>query len=112
MIQGIKKVEKPWGYELIFADTTWYVGKILVIKKGEELSLQYHLQKQETIYVYKGKLRFILGDHEQILTAGDSVHIPAKMVHRMKALEESEIFEVSTPHLTDVIRLKDHYGRA
>ena len=107
----VKKNEKPWGYELIFAHTDAYAGKILVINKGEELSLQYHERKQESIYVYKGKIRLMFENNRHILKSGDSFHIPPKTVHRMKALETSEIFEVSTPELEDVVRLKDHYGR-
>ncbi len=107
----MKKIDKPWGYELIFAETKHYAGKVLVIYKGEELSLQYHRHKEETIYVSHGRLEFILGKETRILNVGDSAHIPPGVTHRMKAVEDCEIFEVSTPELHDVVRLEDHYGR-
>jgi len=112
MNQEIKKIDKPWGYELIFAHTDNYVGKVLVIHKGEELSLQYHEKKEETIYVAKGKLEVIFEDKTFVLDVGQTLHIAPQKKHRMKALEETEVFEVSTPELDDVVRLKDHYGRA
>ncbi|MBI3019441.1 MAG: cupin domain-containing protein [Deltaproteobacteria bacterium] len=100
-----------WGHELLFARTKDYVGKILVIHKGEELSLQYHEQKEESIYVACGKLEVEMGDENLVLSQGQNLHIPPGTRHRFKALENSEIFEVSTPHLEDVVRLKDRYGR-
>lgn len=113
----IQKVEKPWGYELIFAKTKDYVGKILHIRKGHSLSLQYHRVKEETIFVSRGQMRFIFeegdgGMGEHLLNAGDSHHIPPGKKHRMIAVEDCDIFEVSTPHLDDVVRLDDSYGRA
>ena len=107
----IQKTNKPWGYELLFARTKDYVGKILVISKGEELSLQYHEQKEESIYVAQGKLEVEIRDETIVLSQGQNLHIPPGTRHRFKALEDSEIFEVSTPHLEDVVRLKDRYGR-
>lgn len=107
----IEKIEKPWGYELLFAKTKNYVGKVLVVRKGEELSLQYHKLKEETMYLAKGKLKIKVGDKDQILESGQMIHIPPGTHHWMKALEDSEIFEVSTPHLEDIVRLKDRYGR-
>lgn len=112
---SIKKVEKPWGYELIFAHTKKYAGKILHIKKGEKLSYQYHNHKEETIFLYKGKMLFEFEKENQFqsleLHPGECFYIPPKMKHRMSALEECEVFEVSSPELDDVIRLKDAYGR-
>ena len=115
--QHITRVEKPWGHELIWAHTTDYVGKILHIKKGHQLSLQYHRQKVETILLYSGKMDFVF-DNEQgqletiPLNAGEAHHIPTGKRHRMIALEDCDVFEVSTPQLDDVVRLEDGYGRA
>ena len=117
MKSSITKIEKPWGYELIFAKTKDYVGKILHIKKGHQLSLQYHNIKEETIFVSKGVMKFIFEETpgkiiEIILNSGDAHHIPPKRQHRMIAVEDCDIFEVSTPQLDDVVRLEDGYGRA
>lgn len=117
MKQMIKRVEKPWGYELIFAQTKDYVGKILFIKKGHQLSLQFHRIKEETIYVSSGVLKFQFEEEKGILRdiemhPGDAHHIPPQHQHRMTALEDCTLFEVSTPHLDDVVRLQDSYGRA
>lgn len=110
------RVEKPWGYELIWAKTDKYVGKILHINKGHQLSLQYHKLKEETIYVQSGKLQFLLEDDKGerqtvILEPGQSAHTKPLRVHRMTALEDTDVFEVSTPELDDVVRLQDDYGR-
>ncbi len=112
----IKRVEKPWGHEEIFAHTRDYVGKILVIKEGHSLSLQFHKVKEETIYVSEGELAFELENEEgdvetHTLTAGMSAHVAPRMKHRMRAVSDCKIFEVSTPHLDDVVRLEDRYGR-
>ncbi len=111
------RVEKPWGHELIWARTDRYVGKILHIRKGEALSLQYHRTKEETIRVLAGRLRLetVTEDGErqdQVLGPGDCVHIPPGLRHRMGALEHCDVLEVSTPELDDVVRLEDRYGRA
>ena len=105
------KIEKPWGYEKIWAKTKKYVGKILVIRQGESLSLQYHKKKDETIIVELGKIELQIEDQTFILDQGDSYHIPPKTKHRIKALAFSRVFEVSTPQLNDVVRLEDDYGR-
>ncbi len=112
----VKKVEKPWGYELIFAHTDKYVGKILHINKGHKLSLQFHRLKEETIYLYSGKMNLIFEESndklvEIVLNAGESHHISPKKKHRMIAIEDCDVFEVSTPELDDVVRLEDSYGR-
>ena len=111
----IKRVPKPWGYELIFARTDRYVGKILHVNRGESLSLQFHEIKEETLFVVSGELRLTIevdGDRrELILRAGQAFHIPPKMIHRMEALEDTDVAEVSTPELDDVVRLDDRYGR-
>lgn len=110
------KVQKPWGHELIWAKTDRYIGKILFIRKGHRLSYQFHRKKTETIYLAKGLMTFEYQEKgprkESIpMKPGDSFHIPPKMKHRMTALEDCEIFEVSTPELDDVVRLEDDYGR-
>jgi mannose-6-phosphate isomerase len=113
-----KRVEKPWGYELWWARTERYVGKILHVRKGESLSLQYHRVKDETILVHSGRLLFETrpagedGDLQRIeLAPGDSFHITPGTRHRMTGLEDTDIIEVSTPELDDVVRLEDRYGR-
>ncbi len=115
--QPIHRVEKPWGHELIWAKTGDYVGKILHIKKGHKLSLQYHQVKEETILVYSGRMNFVFEDEkgvmqEILLSAGEAHHIPTGRKHRMIAVEDCDVFEVSTPQLDDVVRIEDGYGRA
>jgi quercetin dioxygenase-like cupin family protein len=115
-----KRVEKPWGHELWWARTERYVGKLLHVKKGHSLSLQYHEVKDETILVQSGRLLFETrpaGREDDELTRqelgpGDSFHITPGTVHRMTGLEDTDVFEVSTPELDDVVRLEDRYGRA
>lgn len=111
------RVEKPWGYEYIFAKTKKYVGKILFVKSGEELSLQFHRKKDESIFISKGHISIFVGDdtknlREISMKNGDSFHIPPNMLHKMIALKNTFIFEVSTPEIKDVVRLADKYGRA
>jgi mannose-6-phosphate isomerase-like protein (cupin superfamily) len=108
-------VDKPWGYELHWAKTDRYVGKILHVAAGHALSLQYHNQKEETILLWAGRLLFEI-ERDAVLTRidmqpGDRVHVTPKTVHRMTAIEDCDIFEVSTPELDDVVRLEDRYGR-
>ena len=111
----IKRVPKPWGYELIFAKTDRYVGKILHVNRGECLSLQYHEVKEETLYVVSGELKLTIeyeGDRrELILRQGEVFHIPPRLIHRMEAIVDTDVAEVSTPELQDVVRLEDRYGR-
>jgi quercetin dioxygenase-like cupin family protein len=111
------RVEKPWGHELIWAHTDRYVGKILHVKAGHSLSLQYHLKKDETIHLFSGKLRFQFGRDgealsERVLEPGESFHIDPLLRHRMIAVTDCDILEASTPELDDVVRLEDRYGRA
>jgi mannose-6-phosphate isomerase-like protein (cupin superfamily) len=111
-----RKVEKPWGYELIYAETEKYAGKILFVAKGHQLSLQYHKVKDETIHIYRGiaelEVRRAGGKSQVIrMSAGKSHRISPGCTHRVTALEDCEILEVSTPELGDVIRLEDKYGR-
>jgi len=110
------KVDKPWGHELIWAKTDRYVGKILHIKAGEALSLQYHRVKDETIMVLTGKLRFehfADGEAPRTTELGprEPFHVTPGMRHRMTALEDTDVLEVSTTELDDVVRLEDRYGR-
>jgi quercetin dioxygenase-like cupin family protein len=109
------RVEKPWGYELHWAHTERYVGKVIHINKGHALSLQYHNVKDETIYLWSGSLLFEIevdGKLEQRhMKPGEAVHVTPGTVHRMTAEEDCDVFEVSTPELHDVVRLEDRYGR-
>ena len=112
----LHRVEKPWGWELWWARTDRYVGKQIHINKGHALSLQYHNQKDETIFVYKGRIIFEMKDADGNLKPvemgpGEAVHVTPPTVHRMTALEDTDIFEVSTPEVDDVVRLEDRYGR-
>jgi mannose-6-phosphate isomerase len=111
----ITRVEKPWGYEVHWAKTDRYVGKLIHVNAGHALSLQYHNQKDETIYLHSGKLLFEIQQGDARTTRemlpGERVHITPKTIHRMTALEDSDIFEVSTPELDDVVRIEDRYGR-
>ena len=111
-----RHVEKPWGHELIWAETDGYVGKVLHIEEGEALSLQYHREKDETIHVLKGRLRLVVGPSQRelvevVLETGQGYHIRPGTVHRMEALVECDVLEASTPHLDDLVRLEDLYGR-
>jgi len=112
----VKRVPKPWGYELIFAKCDRYAGKILHVKRGECLSLQYHETKEETLYVLRGELELTLesnGERRVVaLRAGEAFHIPPRLIHRMQAVQDTDVAEVSTPELDDVVRLEDRYGRA
>ena len=111
------RVEKPWGYELHWAKTERYVGKVLHVKAGHALSLQYHNVKDETIYVHSAaRCCSRSGSEDGALTKwemkpGDVYHVTPKTVHRMTAIEDCDILEVSTPELDDVVRLEDRYGR-
>jgi mannose-6-phosphate isomerase len=111
-----RRVPKPWGHELIWAQTPRYVGKILVIETGKRLSLQRHAVKDESIYVVRGRLRFFLEDEagrvrSEDLGPGQHRRVPTGRVHRFEAIEECELMEVSTTELDDVERLEDDYGR-
>ena len=109
------RVEKPWGYELHWAKTDRYVGKVIHINKGHALSLQYHNIKDETIFLWSGKLLFEIEVDGALtkreMNPGDAVHVTPKTVHRMTAIEDADVFEASTPELHDVVRLEDRYGR-
>ena len=112
-----RRVQKPWGWELIWAVADAYVGKILFVKAGESLSLQIHRQKDESWFIESGRARLELGEagqealDEEVVTAGACFHFLPGTVHRVTALEDTTILEVSTPQLDDVVRLEDRYGR-
>jgi mannose-6-phosphate isomerase-like protein (cupin superfamily) len=112
-----RRVEKPWGYELIWAHTDVYVGKILFVRAGESLSLQFHREKDESWFVEAGRAELELGDagqgalNTEVIGPGSCFHFMPGTVHRIRALEDTRIFEVSTPQLDDVVRLEDNYGR-
>ncbi len=110
------RVEKPWGYELIWARTDRYVGKVLHVKAGQVLSLQYHNFKDETMHVLSGELilRTQPGTslESRSFKAGESVHIPPKLIHQIEAVVDTDVLEASTPELDDLVRLSDRYGRS
>jgi mannose-6-phosphate isomerase len=112
-----RRVEKPWGWELVWAQADQYVGKLLFIRAGEALSLQYHQEKDESWLVQEGRARLELGEADSgaletvEIAPGDAFRFPPGTVHRATALEDALILEVSTPHLDDVVRLEDLYGR-
>ncbi len=110
-----KTIEKPWGYEILYAHTDKYAGKILFVKKGKRLSYQYHEKKDETMFIFKGKVRMTLeknGERKEVIfEEGDSIHFPPLTKHRVEAIEDSYILEVSTPELDDVVRIEDDFGR-
>ncbi|MFW6201225.1 MAG: cupin domain-containing protein [Gemmatimonadota bacterium] len=111
-----RRIEKPWGHELIWASTDRYVGKVLHVEAGHALSLQYHERKDETIHLLSGEMRFWVGEsadalEEITLRAGESFRIRPGTVHRMEAVTDVDILEASTPELGDVVRLEDRYGR-
>jgi mannose-6-phosphate isomerase-like protein (cupin superfamily) len=110
------RVEKPWGYELIWAQSDQYVGKVLHINAGESLSLQYHEVKDETIFLFSGTMRFWAGPaleslEEIHLEAGEAFRVLPGTIHRMQAVTDCDVMEASTPHLDDVVRIQDRYGR-
>ena len=108
----IKRVPKPWGHELWWAQAPKYVGKLLVIEKGKRLSLQYHKKKHETIFTLRGRLRLRLGSRTSVVGPGNAVPIPPRTVHRFEApFGRVTLLEVSTPEVWDVVRLQDDYGR-
>jgi mannose-6-phosphate isomerase-like protein (cupin superfamily) len=111
-----RKTQKPWGYELLYALTAQYAGKIIFVKKGFRLSLQYHREKDESMYLLAGRVLFTVQPQngEMTETIGESgycLHLSPMTTHRVEALEDATILEVSTPELSDVVRLQDDYGR-
>ena len=112
---AITRVEKPWGHELIWAKTDRYVGKILHIEAGHVLSLQYHKVKDETIYVLTGEIILRTGRIDRLterrMKPGETLHISPKQIHQFEAVVTTDLLEVSTPELDDIVRVKDRYGR-
>jgi len=111
-----RRVDKPWGHELIWVLTDRYCGKVIVIETGQRLSLQYHERKDESVYVISGRLHLHLEDDAGVMTVrelgpGDSARVPVGRRHRFEAAERVELIEVSTPELDDVIRVEDDFGR-
>jgi mannose-6-phosphate isomerase len=114
--QPVRRVEQPWGYELIYAVTDRYCGKVLFICAGEALSLQFHRRKDETIYIHEGRAELVIGRQDRepvsiLARPGDSFRLQPRTIHRLRALEDTVVLEVSTPELDDVVRLEDRYGR-
>jgi mannose-6-phosphate isomerase-like protein (cupin superfamily) len=121
-----KIVEKPWGREIWYADQAAYAGKVLEVKQGRRLSLQYHERKTETLYLLSGKVlltfrpiatsetpaaSLVTAADQRVWLPGQALHVPARTIHRFEALEDSVLLEVSTPDLTDVVRLQDDFSR-
>jgi mannose-6-phosphate isomerase len=112
-----RRVDKPWGYELIWAQTETYVGKVLFVRAGESLSLQFHREKDESWLVQSGRAKLELGAvgesvlKDEVVIAGAAFHYRPGTVHRVTAIEDTTILEVSTTQLDDVVRLEDAYGR-
>ena len=113
----VRHVPKPWGHETIWASTDLYVGKILHINAGQKLSVQYHVQKDETVYLLAGELKYCVqmdgSDRptDMQLEVGEAFRITPGTVHYMEAVTDCDVLEASTPHLDDVVRLQDAYGR-
>ena len=114
---AVSRVEKPWGYEIVYALTDRYCGKVLFIRRDEQLSLQFHRHKDEVIYVQEGRIELEMGDPGgpldiEVVGPGHAFRIEPGTVHRWRALEDTVVLEVSTPEIDDVVRLEDRYGRA
>jgi mannose-6-phosphate isomerase len=113
-----QRIDKPWGYELVWAHSEQYVGKLIFVRKGEELSLQFHTEKDETVYLHEGRIEIEISEpgvripESEVVTAGAAFRIRPGVVHRWRALEDSVVLEASTPELEDVVRLEDRYGRS
>lgn len=111
----MRRVDKPWGYEIIWAETSRYVGKVLHINAGHRLSRQYHRVKEETLMIQSGEMTLEVGPAEsaesRLMRKGDVFHVLPGTIHRMIAVSDVDVLEVSTPELDDVVRLEDVYGR-
>jgi mannose-6-phosphate isomerase-like protein (cupin superfamily) len=117
MLQRPRRVEKPWGHELIWAETELYVGKILHVKAGEALSVQMHEKKDETLHLLSGQLILRVGRTPDALEPvpfqeGDSYRVRPGTIHMIEAVTDVDVLEASTAHLDDVVRFTDRYGRA
>jgi mannose-6-phosphate isomerase len=109
-------VNKPWGHEIIWTSTNLYLGKILHINKGHMMSLHHHDQKDETLYVYRGKVDVLIDDGEgnmrsHVYSESSTFHVPAGVNHRIIAITDAELLEASTPFPDDIVRIEDAYGR-
>lgn len=116
MTERPRRVEKPWGYEVIWAETDLYVGKILHVNAGEALSVQMHEVKDETLYLLSGEMILRAGPspeemEEIVFDEGDSFRVRPQTVHMIEAITDVDVLEASTPHLEDVVRFSDRYGR-
>lgn len=107
----VRRVEKPWGYEIVYGLTERYCGKLLFIRKDEQLSLQFHREKDEVIYVHHGRIELEVAGETEVVEAGRAFRFEPHTVHRWRALEDTMVLEVSTPQIDDVVRLDDRYGR-
>ena len=111
------RIDKPWGWELVWAKTDLYCGKLLFVEKGHRLSLQFHREKDETLYVQEGRIEIEIGAAgdmipvSEVVGPGAAFRIEPGTIHRFRALEDALVLEVSTPELDDVVRLEDEYGR-
>lgn len=114
-LTDVRIVPKPWGHEIIWAHTPLYVGKVLHIKAGHALSVQYHNQKDETIHLLRGEMIYRIDEGDGLkdypLKAGESFRNTPGQIHQMEAVTDCDVLEASTPHLDDVVRLTDRYGR-
>ena len=110
-----KRVEKPWGHELWWAQSELYVGKLLHVRAGCQLSLQYHERKDETIHLARGEMILVLGEGDRLtdhpMVPGQSYRVRPGTIHRMRAITDCDVWEVSTPEVDDVVRVQDDYGR-
>lgn len=111
MILKSRFMSKPWGREELLVVNRHYAAKILIVDRGEKISLQYHEKKHETMYFYKGKAKVTIGKRTLIAKPGTIIEIKPGTVHRVEGIAKAYIFEVSTPHLKDVVRLEDKYKR-
>ncbi len=112
----VRRVEKPWGYEIVFAETESYCGKVLFVRKGEQLSLQFHREKDEVVYVHEGRIELEVGEpgrptDVEVVGPGRAFRFRPGTVHRWRALDDAVVLEASTPQTDDVVRLEDRYGR-
>jgi mannose-6-phosphate isomerase len=112
----VRRIEKPWGYEIVYGLTERYCGKLLFVRKEEQVSLQFHREKDEVIYVHEGLLELEIGEpgrapETEVVGPGEAFRFMPGVVHRWRALEDSIVLEVSSPEIDDVVRLEDRYGR-
>ncbi len=107
----VTRVEKPWGYEIVYGLTDRYCGKALFIRRGEQLSLQFHREKDEVVYLQEGRIELEVEGRTEVVGPGRAFRFEPGTVHRWRALEDATVLEVSTPEIDDVVRLDDRYGR-